>query len=297
MWFMFAVITALCWGGSDLFSKKGTNPDDKYSHWRMVIMVGIVMGVHALFMLIKGTPYHLSSLITYLPVSAMYILSMTIGYAGLRYIELSVSSPICNSSGAVTSILCFLILKQEMSPLQIAGVAIICLGVFLMGLLETRQDKDLKKERAKRENRKYAYSFIAILFPILYCIIDGVGSFADAVVLETLDENEANISYELTFAFVALIAFIYIRFIRKQKFRIIDERVKGYGALCETAGQFFYVFAMADNAVVAAPLIATYSIFSVVLSRIFLKEKLSLKQYLTIAFVMVGIGILGFTDA
>ena len=263
----------------------------------MVIMVGLVMGIHAIFMLLKGTEYHLSSLVTYLPVSAMYILSMTIGYAGLRYIELSVSSPICNSSGAVTSILCFLILKQSMSGLQLAGVVIICIGILIMGILETHEDKELKIERAKAENQKYAYSFIAILFPLLYCLIDGVGSFSDALVLETLDENEANISYELTFLVTAILAYIYIRVIRKQKFRIIDERVKGYGALCETAGQFFYVFAMADNAIVAAPLIATYSIFSVLLARLFLKEKLSIKQYLTIIFVLVGIGILGFTDA
>ena len=46
-------------------------------------------------------------ILTYLPVSALYILSMAIGYLGLRYIELSISSPICNSSGAIVAILIF----------------------------------------------------------------------------------------------------------------------------------------------------------------------------------------------
>ena len=41
---------------------------------------------------------------TYLPVSVLYILSMTLGYVGLRYIELSISSPICNSSGALVAV-------------------------------------------------------------------------------------------------------------------------------------------------------------------------------------------------
>ena len=32
-------------------------------------------------------------IVTYLPVSLLYILSMALGYMGLRYIELSISSP------------------------------------------------------------------------------------------------------------------------------------------------------------------------------------------------------------
>jgi drug/metabolite transporter (DMT)-like permease len=39
---------------------------------------------------------------------------------------------------------------------------------------------------------------------------------------------------------------------------------------------------MSSNAIIAAPLIASYSIFSVILSRIFLKEKLSKAQYAVI---------------
>ena len=64
-------------------------------------------------------------------------------------------------------------------------------------------------------------------------------------------------------------------------------------ALLETAGQFVYVYAISTNAIVAAPMIASYSIFSVLWSRIFLKEKLSRGQYAMILLVMVGIAILG----
>ncbi|MEG1568901.1 MAG: EamA family transporter, partial [Oscillospiraceae bacterium] len=61
----------------------------------------------------------------------------------------------------------------------------------------------------------------------------------------------------------------------------------------ETAGQFTYIFAISSNTIVAAPAIASYSIFSVILSRVFLKEKLSKKHYVVIAIVLVGIAILG----
>ena len=66
----------------------------------------------------------------------------------------------------------------------------------------------------------------------------------------------------------------------------------------ETAGQFAYIYALADEAHVAlsAPIISAYCAASVLWSRIFLKEKLSWKHYLMIALVVVGIVIIGFFD-
>ena len=77
---------------------------DKYSHLKMVMAVGLVMGLHAAYeVFFNGVEISGEIILTYLPVSMLYILSMAIGYLGLRYIELSISSPICNSSGAPAS--------------------------------------------------------------------------------------------------------------------------------------------------------------------------------------------------
>jgi len=81
-WFVLSLIAILFWSGSDLFSKMGSKPDDKYSHWKMVMAVGAVMGLHAIIMLALGTPFHPRDIITYMPASAMYILSMVLGYVG-----------------------------------------------------------------------------------------------------------------------------------------------------------------------------------------------------------------------
>lgn len=297
MWFTFSLITIVMWGGSDLFSKWGTRPDDKYSHHRLIITVGTVMGLHAVFtMFTSGMEFSPMSIVTYFPVSFMYILSMTLGYAGLRYIELSVSSPICNSSGAVAAILCFFFLNQTMAGLQIVGVVFITLGIVLLAIYEKRQSSSALDKTT--DNKKYRVGALAIIFPILYCIIDGLGSFMDAWWLENLmDEDMANTAYELTFAACALLSFIYLRFVRKQRFSYAKEPKFCIGALCETAGQFTYIYALGDNAIVAAPMIASYSIFSVLLSRIVLKEKLKPIQYAIIVMVMAGIAILGIFDA
>ncbi|MCL2496241.1 MAG: EamA family transporter [Clostridiales bacterium] len=296
MWFAFSLITIFFWGGSDLFAKKGTNPADKYSHWRLVIIVGLAMGLHACsYLLITGIEYSPLSIIRYFPVAFLYILAMILGYAGLRYIELSVSSPICNSSGAVAAILCFFLLGQRMSSLQFFAVSVICTGIVLLSYLQKRGEKRERENAGITAPQKYVSGIIAILFPVLYCFIDGLGSFMDAYYLENLmDEAEANLSYEFTFLIIAVIGYIYLTRIRKRQFSLLREKTFCVGAVCETAGQFTYVYAMADNAIVAAPMIASYCIFSVLLSRIFLKEKLSRHQYAAILMVMVGIAILGF---
>ena len=288
------MLALLGWSGSDLFSKMGSKPSDKYSHWKMVMAVGLVMGVHALYLLFTGTPFSPRDIITYLPASFLYILAMIFGYVGLRYIELSISSPICNSSGAVAALLCFVFLKQTMNGIQFFAVFLICLAVFLLSLLEKRRDDQLRREAALSPDKKYTRSIIAVLFPILYCVIDGLGTFADALLLDTvIAEEQANIAYELTFLMMAVFAFVYVVIVKKQKISLPAEKPKLAAALCETAGQFAYVFAIGANAIVAAPMISSYCIMSLVWSRIFLKEKLSKAQYAVIAVAAVGIAILG----
>ncbi len=296
MWFLFSLFSILAWSGSDLFSKMGSKKDDKYSHWKMVIAVGIVMGLHAIYeMTLGGVVVTWNTILTYLPVSLLYISSMVLGYAGLRYIELSISSPICNSSGAVASLLCFIFLHQTMNGLQFVGVALLCLGIIAFAVLERQRAADEIQTEIAAHGKKYSDSFLAILFPILYCILDGLGTFADALVLDSgmLEERPANVAYELTFLFMAAVAFIYVQIIKKEKIMLSREKPKFLAAVCETAGQFTYVFAIAANAILAAPMIASYCIFSVLWSHLFLKERLSKKHYVVIAAVMVGIFILG----
>lgn len=296
MWFLFAIVSVLAWGTADLFYKKGSDPKDKYSYLKIVIMVGAVMGIHAIYvMLTSGVVYDPSNMISYLPVSALYILSMAVGYAGLRFLELSISSPVQNSSGAISGLLTFIFLGQTMTGLQFFAVGLITAGVILLSVFEQRFAEAEKKENKEMVDRKYKYGAIALLFPLGYALIDSLGTFADAWVFDRgMDEMQANISYELTWLIVAVLAWIYLVLIKKETFALRDQKDRGLAAIFETLGQFFYVFAISANAVIVAPLISSYSMVSVILSRIFLKEKLTAKQYAVIAMIMVGIFILGF---
>jgi drug/metabolite transporter (DMT)-like permease len=69
------------------------------------------------------------------------------------------------------------------------------------------------------------------------------------------------------------------------------------GAVFETIGQFAYIMAFAyGDAALAAPIISSYCMVSVLWSRLFLKEKLSWKHYACIAVTFAGILIMGIYD-
>lgn len=297
-WYTSAVFTILLWGIADAFYKKATDPEDKYSHLRIIIMVGFVMGLQAIFELIKmNWQFNPINILKYLPVSSMYILSMTLGYVGLRYLDVSINSPVSNTSGAIAGILAFVVLGKTMNKWQLMAVSMITLGLIAIAIAEKNSADKERKLNNIMIDKKYKLGAIALLFPILYAIIDALGTFLDDVYLSTLmTPEEALISYELTFLLCALVTLFYIIIVKKKKFKIFQEKDKALAAIFETAGQFFYVYALDTNSVIIAPMIASYSIVSVILGRLFLKEKLTGIQYIIIAIVILGVIILGFFE-
>ena len=302
MWFSFAVISLLCWSGSDLFSKIGCQSEkDRYSYLKMVTAVGLVMGLHAACgIAFRGVEISWDVIVTYLPVSLLYIGSMTLGYLGMRYIELSILSPICNSSGAVVAVLILLTtgIGPSLPVSSLIAVALVCFGTVGLGFTEAREDEELRKARQDESNRHYAKSWIALAIPVAYCLLDALGTFADSRVLELLDEDSANAAYELTFLAVGLACGIYTLFVKKQRPMPREGLPRYIAAVLETAGQFFYIYALADteHAAFTVPIISAYCVGSVLWGRIFLREKLSKKHYLNIALVLAGIVILGILD-
>ena len=299
-WFWFSIIALLCWSGSDFFSKIGCrDPKDKYSQFKMVMAVGLVMGLHAAYeIFIGGTEISWSVMLTYLPVSLLYIGSMTLGYVGLRYIELSISSPICNASGALVAIIAIISGTAEAREApQYLAIALACAGVIGLGFVEANEDDDLRAARQEASNYKYAKSWLALALPIAYCVLDAAGTFADDLVLETLNEDSANVAYELTFLAAGIVCFVYTVIVKKQPLVPKMEVPKYVGAMFETAGQFAYIYALASGeSALAAPIISSYCMASVLWSRLFLKEKLSWKHYACICITFAGILIMGIYD-
>ncbi len=319
LYYFLSIAALLCWSGSDLFSKMGTREQDKNSHWKVVFAVGLIMGIHFFMTLIGGhiidsvyggpdnvhkivaslfyTDFVFSDFIHYLPVAGLYILAMVLGYIGLRYIELSISSPICNCSGALAFILCVLvglIPTEDVTTTVIIGIVLITLGIVSLGFIEQREDEEVKKARQEKANRKYTKSILAFLLPISYLIIDALGTVGDEFIFANSDITDyaANSAFELTFFVLAVFAFIWVKCVKKDKIFAGNKHLY-FGGLCETVGQIFYMAVMFSDFSAGMVIISAYCAISVLWSRIFLKEALSYKHYISIFAAIIGIVILG----
>ena len=301
MWLVFTLVTTLLWGVAELFYKKGSHEDKKYDHLRVCILVGAVMGIHAIFTLLTSDiAYNPMNLVAYLPVSLCYILSMACSFFGIRFIEESLADPIENTAGAMCSLLCVIFLGEKIAPGVWVGIAIIVIGIIGVTQMERSADVNRRQKLGKR------LAIVAFAMPFCYAIIDALGSFLDIFFLEMETsplvgitegniELVANISYELTFAIVGLILFIFMK-CKGVKFELPKQKDKMVAAVCETAGQLTYVYAMSGNGAIAAPILSCVCVVSLLLSRIFLKEKLTKKQYLFIGIIIVGILILAVLE-
>ena len=304
-WLFFSIATALLWGTAELFYKKGAQPDEKYSHLKICVWVGVVMGAHAIFTLLtQDIGYNPVNLIRYLPVSLMYIISMAFSYFGMRFLEESISDPIENTAGVICVLLFAIFMGEEISPMVWLAVVVITIGVVGVGFVENHGETTRKKKLGKK------LAVVAFCMPFVYALLDAFGTFLDDAfflvedisatplvdVTEETIEAVANTSYELTFALFALGLFIFMKS-KKVKFGPVPQhKDKILAAVFETAGQFTYVYALGGVDAVAAPILSSVCVVSLLLSRIFLKEKLSWKTYLFIGIVIVGILLLAVAE-
>ena len=304
-WLFFSVATALLWGTAELFYKKGALPGEKYSHLKICVWVGIVMGAHAIFTLLtQDIHYNPMNILHYLPVSLFYIISMAFSYFGMRFLEESISDPIENTAGVICALLFAIFLQEEIAPLTWVAIGVITVGVLGVSFIENHGETTRKKKLGK------TLAIVAFCMPFVYAFLDAFGTFLDDAffliedvassplvdVTEDTIEAVANTSYELTFALFALILFIFMK-VKKVKFGPIPQhKDKFLAAVFETAGQFTYVYALGGVDAIAAPILSSVCVVSLVLSRIFLKEKLSKKTYAFIAVVIIGILLMAVSE-
>ena len=309
----FLIISTLAWGIAEIFYKKGNLEHEKYSHLKTTVLVGFFMGIYALVILFtQGIDLKLfpKNFFLYLPVALCYIVSMVCSYFGVRFIEESLSDPIENSSCAIVAILCAIFLHETYSVHAIVSIAIIAIGLIAIGFF----DRKGTNTRVNKYGKKLA--IIAIAMPFCYMLLDAAGTFLDIFYTESVEstllvgvteetiEHTANCAYELTFFLFSICILIFLK-IKKVKFfdlgensqenkgffkRILDQKWKILAAIFETIGQATYLFALSEGGGIAAVILGAGTVItSLILSRIFLKEKLTWVQYVFIGLIMTGI--------
>ena len=293
MWLFFAVLTVLMWGSSDVFFKRASSKEGSVAD--LIAYNGIVLFVFTLaYMLVKGIGFNFYAIVRYIPVAGCYIASMFFYYAAFRFAKVSIVSPVANSSCAITSLCCVILLSQELVWYQIVGIVIITGSIIMLSVL------DQEKEKVKK-----TMFLSGLVLALVYALLDGVGSYLDEAYIEkyvvsggNITEDDVIVAMAALYGAVSLVALCY-KLIRDKKKGILNkeyfkpDKMKLAGTVFETIGQYTYIYAYASgDAAIASPFIASFSAVSIILSRIFLKEKITRKQYILVTLIIAGMFML-----
>ena len=244
-----------------------------------------------------------------IPLCVFYAIALFFGLLGAKHLDASVVSPLENIDGAMAAIILYFFflftgrshITDKIGLVQLVGTVAIVVGVVLLGI----QEQSLSKQETHlSENKKrHRLGALALIFPIVYNLVDAVSMVAVGItVSEETDVAIPDIDFfifeSLGFVVVAICVWFYMLIIKKYKYNPFkkEELVRCGAATGETFGTMAFTFAVGISPILTAPITSSYCFVTIVLARIFLKERLTKKQYLSLAFLVVGIALLGVSE-
>ena len=313
-WLLLIFFCIILWGITDILYKKSSDCNDPLSQYKAFVWIGMVMGLAGAIMVICSDTLRDSVMMVkdnlyLIPLCIFYALAMFFGLLGAKHLDASVVSPLENIDGAITAIILYMFffltgrshVTDSIGIMDIIGTVAITTGVIFLGIQEHKlSTQEMNLEEDKKKHRLGA---LALIFPIIYNLVDAVSMVAVGITVSeetevAIPDIDFFIFESLGFLVVAICMWLYMLIAKKYKYNPFkkEELVRCGAATSETLGTMTYIFAVAGNPILTAPITSSYCLVTVVLARIFLKERLTKKQYLSVAFVIVGIVLLGISE-
>jgi drug/metabolite transporter (DMT)-like permease len=210
------------------------------------------------------------------------ILSEALYFYALSKGQLSLTTILLGCYPIYTILFSFLINKETLSILQILFISVMIFGTLISYLPSKLNMEELKKSGA-------------LLWPIIAAV--GVG------LSDTLSKKIINKTNDFTFLFaLALVqipvALIYLKLEKQhitKELKVIKRKAYDYknaiaGSLFNVIGTGLLWIAFSKTfASIASPITATSGVLVIIISLLFLDEKISLRQILGTVFVFTGI--------
>ena len=313
-WIMLILSCIILWGFTDILLKKSLDYSDPLSQFKAFVWVGLVAAIVCVVMAVCSNTLADSIKIVavnlyLIPVNIFYVVAMFFGLLGAKHLDASVVSPLENIDGAIAAIILYLFfaftgrshVTAAIGVVDIIATIAIVTGVILLGIQEQKlSNQEMNLDHDKKRHRLGA---LALLFPLVYNLADSLSMVATGIMVS--GETEYSIPdmdyiFFESFAFVlfAIIAWLYMLIAKKYAYNPFKrtEISRCGAATCETMGTVAFTFAVAINPILTAPVTSAYCFVTIVLARIFLKERLTKKQYMSLVFLLTGIALLGISE-
>ena len=313
-WLLLIFFCIILWGITDILYKKSSDYNDPLSQYKAFVWIGMVMGLAGAIMAICSDTLRDSIMMVkdnlyLIPLCIFYALALFFGLLGAKHLDASVVSPLENIDGAITAIILYMFffltgrshVIDSIGIMDIIGTVAITTGVIFLGIQEHKLSK--QEMNLEEDKKKHRLGALALIFPIIYNLVDAVSMVAVGITVSeetevAIPDIDFFIFESLGFLVVAICMWLYMLIAKKYKYNPFKKKelVRCGAATSETLGTMTYIFAVAGNPILTAPITSSYCLVTVVLARIFLKERLTKKQYLSVAFVIVGIVLLGISE-
>ena len=313
-WLILTLFCIVLWGLTDILLKKSLNYSDPLSQYKTFIWIGLVAVPLSVIMAICSDTLPDSIRIVarnpyIIPVNIFYVVAMFFGLLGAKHLDASVVSPLENIDGAITAIILYFFflfadrsnVTDSIGIVDIVGMVVITVGVVLLGVQEQKLSR--QEESLDEDKKKHRLGALALLFPIVYNLADAVSMVATGIMVSGETEfSIPDIDYiffeSFAFSLFALFVWLYLLIAKKFVYNPFKktELYSCGAAACDTLGTVAFTFAVAISPILTAPITSSYCLVTIILARIFLKERLTKKQYLSLAFLVAGITLLGISE-
>ena len=314
IWFLLTLSCIILWGATDILLKKSLDYSDSLSQYKTFIWIGLVAALSGAIAAFSSDTLTdsigmVADNLYLIPLCIFYVIALFFGLLGAKHLEASVVSPLENVDGAIAAIILYIFflfadsthLTDKIGVVDVIGTVAIVAGVVLLGIQEQKLSK---QEISLDENKKkHRLGALALIFPLVYNLVDAASMVAMGVTVS--GETEVSIP-DIDFFFFECVGFtvsavcvwLYLLIAKKYRYNPFKktELTRCGSGLCDTLGTMAFTFAVGINPILTAPVTSSYCIVTIILARIFLKERLTRKQYLSLAFLVVGIALLGISE-
>lgn len=310
-WFVCIILVVLLWSLTCLIYKAGIHTEpEKHTDIKFSVSVGIVFFVISLiYMITRDEPFSIfESAIRYWPMTLfgiVYPIINTISFNGYIYNEVSVESPLEGISGGLSTILLIAVylmfgrvdsLSTLLTPFRTIGIIVILFGIILLAYTRNREAR--RKEQHAKDAPKTRLKWLGLgtlIYPILFAMVDSLETVVSGICLDntfgySMPAGDSVIIVGMEYSIFSLGCWIYILVRDHEIYHPLKKEnlPRLLGSVADNAGIVFYSYAMAIDSLSTDPILAVYPVFSMLGGRIFMKEKISTVQYISLFFIIAG---------
>lgn len=286
MWLTIAIISTLFIGVSTILSKIGIKDADAYVTGAVTNTVLLLAFAGTALFTGKFDQITEMGMWTWISIAAsgaVLSISWVFYFLGLKGGSVSVFLAIQSLTIVVSMVLCAVFIKEKITMFMIIGTVMIITGTLLM--MDREELSALKSKKIWESDQRW------ILFAAISAVLASV-----SYVIVKADKAPIDTNVTSTFRYIIVVALLWIIFFSKKKqssFKEIAPKCWLFillGAAASGAGHVLvYKALFLGKAAVIMTIYRMGMVISIILSRIFLHEKLQKKGWFGFALLVAGV--------